>query len=84
MKHKSRICEHVGTKKWGVNYWETYVPVVNCISVRSLLAIARIHGLPSISTDFLLAFLQSELDVDVFMDIYLGMVVDILRVEWVL
>ena len=50
--------------------------MVNCISVRSLLAISRIHGLPSISTDFLLAFPQSDLDMGFFMEILLEMVVD--------
>ena len=36
IKHKSRICEHGGIQQWGVNYWETYAPVVDRISVRSL------------------------------------------------
>ena len=76
MKHKSRLCEHVGTKKWGVDYWETYVPVVNCISVRSLLAISSIHEFPNRSTDFVLAFTQYDIDVDLFMDLTLGMGVD--------
>ena len=28
-KHKARICAHGGMQTWGVNYWETYAPVVN-------------------------------------------------------
>ena len=50
-----------------VNYWETYATVENWITVRSILAIASVHKLPSISIEFLLAFPQSELDVYVFM-----------------
>ena len=32
-KQKSCLCTHGGMQKWGVNYWETYAPVVNWISV---------------------------------------------------
>ena len=60
----------------GVKYWETYSPLVNKITVRSILSISIIHVFPSISIDSLLSFTQAELDVDVFMDITLGMVVD--------
>ena len=67
-----------------VNYWGTYTPVFNCISVRLILAIASIHEFPSISIDLVLVFTQDCLDVDVFMDIPLVMVVDGNRVEWVI
>ena len=68
----------------GVDYWENYSPVVNCISVRSLLAIESIHKLPIISIDFVLAFPKSYLDVYVFMELPVVIVVDGNRVEWVL
>ena len=32
-KHKARLCAHGGMQPWGVNYWETYAPTVNWISV---------------------------------------------------
>ena len=73
MKHKARLFAHGEMQQWVVNYWETYVPVVNGISARSLLAITIIHELPSRSIDFVLAFTQAELDVDVFMELPLGM-----------
>jgi hypothetical protein len=50
---------------WGQNYWETHAPVVNWESVHLLFAIAKIHGLPSKSIDFVLAFLQANLEVHV-------------------
>ena len=59
-------------QKWGVKYLETYAPVVNWVSVRSLFAIESIHELPSISIDFINEFCQVDLDVDVFMDLPLG------------
>ena len=69
MKHKSRICSYGGMPKWGVNYWETYAPLVNCITVRSPLDIASIHELSIGSIDFLIAFLQADIDVDVLMEL---------------
>ena len=56
-------------QQWGKNYWETLLPVVNMISVKLLLGIAKIHGLESKSIDFVLAFPQEDLDVDVWMDL---------------
>ena len=57
---KSRLCAHGVIPKWGVNYWETYAPVVNCMNVRALLAIASIHELPIRSIYFVLAFIPSR------------------------
>ena len=68
-KHKARLCAHGGMQQWGKNYWETLLPVVNMISVKLLLGIAKIHGLESKSIDFVLAFPQEDLDVDVWMDL---------------
>ena len=61
---------------WGVNYCETYATVINWINVRSILALSSIHELPIISIDFLLAFPQDDLDMGVFVEIFLVMVVD--------
>jgi hypothetical protein len=45
---------------------------VNMISVKLLLVIANIHGLESKSIDFVLAFQQADLDVDIWMDLPIG------------
>ena len=71
-KHKARICAHGGMQEWGENYWETYSPVVNMLSVKLLLVIAKIHGLESKSIDFVLAFPQADLDVDIWMELPIG------------
>ncbi len=70
---QAQLCAHGGMQQWGENYWETYSPVVNMLSVRLLLAIAHIHGLESISIDFVLAFPQAEIDTDIWMEIPEGM-----------
>ena len=84
MKHKSRRCAHGGIQKWGVNHYKNYAPVVNWIGVRFLLAIAIINELTSISIDFVLAFPQADLDLDVFMELFPGIWVVGNRVEWVI
>ena len=61
---------------WGENYWETYAPVVNWLSARLLMMVARIHGLSSKSIDFVLTFPQADLDVDIYMEIPAGMYIE--------
>lgn len=74
-KHKARLCAQGGIQQWGVNYWETYSPVVNWISMRLLLSIAIMNDLPTTAIDFVLAFPQADLGLEeqVFMEIPIGM-----------
>ena len=71
-KHKARLCAHGEQQQWGINYWETYTPLVNWISVRFLLIVSELAGLETQSPDFVLAFPQAELDVQVFTEIHPG------------
>ena len=63
---------HGGMQRWGIDYWETYAPFVNWISVRLMLALSIAHGLKTKSIDFVLAFPQAELERDVFMELPYG------------
>ena len=58
--------------------------MVNWISVRLLLAISSIHEFPRRLIDFVLVFTHADLDVYVFMEIPLGMLVYDKRGYWVL
>ena len=71
-KYKARLNAHGGMQRWGMDYWETYDPVVNWISVRLILAISMIHRLETKSIDFVLAFPQADLERDVFMELPYG------------
>ena len=75
-KYKARLCAHGGMQTWGENYWETYAPVVNWMSVRILFALSVIHDLDARSVDFVLAFPQAPLDIDVFMELPYGFSVE--------
>lgn len=72
-KHKARLCAHGGMQQWGVNYWETFSPVVNWMSVRLVLTMSLMFDLETRSIDFVLAFPQADLDVPVFMELPMGM-----------
>ena len=72
LKHKARLCAHGGMQTWGVNYWETYAPVVNWLSVRTLMTLSVLHDLETRSIDFVLAFPQADLDVDIYMELPYG------------
>ena len=72
LKHKARLCAHGGMQIYGETYWDTYAPVVNWISVRMMLSLAIIHKLHTTSVDFVLAFPQADVDVEIFMEIPAG------------
>ena len=72
-KWKARLCAHGGMQTYGQNYWETYAPTVNWISIRFLLIIAQILDLNTQAIDFVLAFPQADLDVPVYMELPAGM-----------
>lgn len=72
LKHKARLCAHGGMQIHGVNYWDTYAPVVNWLSIRMMLTPSVIHQLYTTSIDFTLAFPQADADVDIYMELPLG------------
>ena len=73
-KHNAIIFTHGDMQRWGENYWETYYPVVNIMSVHLLPEIAHIHCLNSKWIDFLLAFPQADIDIDIWMELPKGMI----------
>ena len=56
----------------GINYWETYAPVVQWTSVRIMLTLAAIENLHTKSIDFVLAYPRANLDVDIYMGLPQG------------
>ena len=71
-KHKACLCAQGGMQPWGVNYWETYSPVVNWLSIRTLMILSILYDLETRSIDFVLAFTQADLDVLIFMEMPIG------------
>jgi hypothetical protein len=72
LKHKARLCAHGGMQIHGVNFWDTYAPVVNWITIRMMLTLSVIHDLYTTSIDFTLAFPQADIETTIYMEIPLG------------
>ena len=67
IKHKVRLCAHGGMYRWGVNYWQTYSPVVNCMSIRAMLTPRILRELHIKLVDFFLAYTQAYVKSEIFM-----------------
>ena len=75
LKYKSRLCAH-GGQQTSNTYWETFSPVVQWATLRTILSLALIRGWKARSIDFVLAFPQAEMKSNVFMKIPFGFEVD--------
>jgi hypothetical protein len=71
-KRKARLTAHGGQQVHGVNYWETYAPVVTWTSIRFFLIISLLSGWHTQQIDFVLAFPQAKVECDIFMEAPIG------------
>ena len=65
---KARLVARGFSQIYGVDYLDTYAPVVKLASIRILLAIAAIYGLEIHQMDVVTAFLAGELEEEIFME----------------
>ncbi|GJS62236.1 zinc finger, CCHC-type containing protein [Tanacetum coccineum] len=66
-KFKARLVIQGSRQKEGIDYFDTYAPVARIISIRLLLALAAIHNLVIHQMDVKTAFLNGDLDEEVYM-----------------
>lgn len=71
-KYKARLNAHGGKQTRGVNYWETYAPVVNWSTVRLTFILSLLHSFKTRQVDFVQAFTQAPLDCPVYLEIPAG------------
>jgi hypothetical protein len=67
IKYKARCVANGKTQQWGVDYFETFSPVVKLPSIRILLAWACQSGYISWHFDIKSAYLYGQLDEEVYM-----------------
>ena len=68
-KCKAQLITHRFTQVYGVNYAETFAPAAKLSSLRTILAIAARHDWPIEVFDFNSAFLDGELDEEIYMQL---------------
>jgi len=83
-KWKARLCIDGSSQQKGINYWDTYSPVVSWETVRSLLTLAILNGWETRQIDFVLAFPQAKVDCPMYMEVPQGCNVEGSRKDYVL
>lgn len=73
-KWKARLNLHGGKQEHGVNYWETYAPVIGWTTIRLFLVLVLLNGWASRQVDFVLAYPQADIECPMYMDIPRGFV----------
>jgi len=71
-KYKARLNAHGGQQVFGINYWETYAPVVMWMTIRLIITLAKVKGWYSRQLDFVLAYPQAEIEGDIYMKLPKG------------
>lgn len=67
IRHKARLVVKGFSQKYGIDYHETFAPVVRYTSIRFLIALAAKFDLKIMQMDAVTAFLNGELKEDIFM-----------------
>jgi Reverse transcriptase (RNA-dependent DNA polymerase) len=75
-KWKARLNLHGGQQEHGVNYWETYAPIVTWAAIRLVLILVLMYKWYTVQIDFVLAYPQADVEYDFFMKIPKGFEID--------
>jgi len=69
VRYKARLVAKGFTQQYGIDYLETYAPVVKLASLRILLAIGAFNNYEIHQGDIKTAYLQGHLDEEIFIEI---------------
>jgi hypothetical protein len=65
-KYKSRLNIHGGKQVYGMNYFETYAPVVTWFAIRAFVTIALLFSMYLRQIDFVQAYPQAPMETDMY------------------
>eukprot|EP00957_Ditylum_brightwellii_P133920 10212057-Ditylum_brightwellii.AAC.1 len=66
-KYKARLCCHDSQQQWGVNYYETYAPVVSWLAVRTIMIIPKLYNVHTQVIDFVFAYPQADVKTPIYL-----------------
>lgn len=72
-KYKARLCARGFTQEYGVDYFETFAPVVRMESLRILLALATAQDWEIHQMDVVSAYLSGDLEDEAYMEVPKGL-----------
>ncbi len=68
-KYKARLNLHGGKQEFGVNYFDTYAPVITWVAICLMLMFGIINGWAPRQVDFVMAYPQAPIEMDVYMEL---------------
>ncbi len=70
--HKARLNLHGRKQIYGMNYFETYAPVVTWFAIRLMIIFGIIFCWALCQVDFVMAYLQAPIKMDIYMELPQG------------
>jgi hypothetical protein len=70
--HKARLNLHGGKQVYGMNYFETYAPVVTWFTIRLVIIFGIIFCWALRQVDFVMAYPQAPIEMDIYMELPQG------------
>jgi hypothetical protein len=68
-KYKARLNLHGGKQVFGMNYFETYAPVVTWFAIRLLIILVILFSRTAKQVDFIMAYPQAPIEMDMYMEL---------------
>jgi hypothetical protein len=65
--HKARLNLHGGKQIYGMNYYETYAPVVTWLAIRLMIIFCIIFCWALCQVDFVMAYPQAPIEMDIYL-----------------
>jgi hypothetical protein len=72
IKHKARLNLDGGKQVYGMNYYETYAPVVTWFAIRLMILMGIISCWALCQVNFVMAYPQAPIETDIYMELPQG------------